>query len=132
VTSTALIVDDDQSIRFVLRQALQQGGWTVSEVDDGSMVEEQLEKRRYDLLLLDLYMPGMNGFEVLRRIRRPFAGVSPVWRTPPTVGIIVLSGAAGREGLDFATRLGADACLPKPFEVSDVLAAVRGISRIER
>jgi CheY-like chemotaxis protein len=132
VASKALIVDDDQSIRFVLRAALLQSGWSVAEVDDGSLVEEQLETRRYDLLLLDLYMPGMNGFEVLRRIRRPFAGVSPLWKTPPTVGIIVLSGAAGREGLEFATRLGADACLSKPFEISDVLAAVRGITRPAR
>jgi CheY-like chemotaxis protein len=132
VGSTALIVDDDRSIRFVLREALLQSGWSVAEVDDGSLVEEQLETRRYDLLLLDLYMPGMNGFEVLRRVRRPFAGVAPVWKTPPTVGIIVLSGAAGREGLEFATRLGADACLPKPFEIADVLAAVREITRPAR
>jgi CheY-like chemotaxis protein len=132
VASKALIVDDDQSVRFVLRQALLQSGWSVAEVDDGSLVEEQLETSRYDLLLLDLYMPGMNGFEVLRRIRRPFAGVSPVWKTPPTVGIIVLSGAAGREGLAFASRLGADACLPKPFELADVLAAVRGVTRSAR
>lgn len=132
MTGQALIVDDDQSVRFVLREALLQSGWSVAEVDDGALVEEQLESRRYDLLLLDLYMPGMNGFEVLRRIRRPFAGVPPVWKTPPTVGIIVLSGAAGRQGLEFATRLGADACLPKPFEIADVLAAVRGITRPAR
>jgi CheY-like chemotaxis protein len=130
--SQALIVDDDKSIRFVLREALKQSGWTVAEIDDGSLVEEELERRRYDLLLLDLYMPGMNGFEVLRRIRRPLAGTATVRKTPPTVGIIVLSGAAGREGLEFATRLGADACLPKPFEVADVLAAVRDITRSAR
>jgi CheY-like chemotaxis protein len=124
----ALIVDDDQSVRFVLREALQETGWSVAEIDDGSLVEEQLEQRRYDLLLLDLYMPGMNGFEVLRRIRRPEAGMQTVWKTPPTVRIIVLSGAAGRSGLEFAARLGADACLTKPFEVSDLLAAVRGVT----
>lgn len=124
----ALIVDDDRSIRFVLREALRARGWTVEEVDDGSVVEEQLEQQRYDLLLLDLYMPGMNGFEVLRRIRRPEAGVRPVRKTSPQVGIIVLSGEAGREGLSFAARLGANKCLAKPFEIADVLAAVREIT----
>jgi CheY-like chemotaxis protein len=128
----ALIVDDDRSVRFVLRQALQDGGWAVREVDDGSVVEEELEKQRYDLVLLDLYMPGMNGFEVLRLIRQPHAGVRPLWKTPPTVGIIVLSGAAAEDGLSFAARLGANACLTKPFDVDDVLAAVSGISRPTR
>jgi len=127
--SRALIVDDDRSIRFVLREALRGHGWTVDEVEDGAVVEEELERHRYDLLLLDLYMPGMNGFEVLRRIRQPHAGVLPVWKTPPTVGIIVLSGAAGRDGLSFAARLGANACMEKPFEIADLLAAVRGIRR---
>ena len=122
------IVDDDQSVRVVLRGALREHGWLVAEVDDGAVVEEQLERQRYDLLLLDLYMPGMNGFEVLRRIRQPHAGVLPLWKTPHSVGIIVLSGAAGDDGLSFAARLGADACLQKPFEIADVLTAVRDLT----
>ena len=125
----ALIVDDDRSIRFVLRQALHDQGWEVDEVDDGAVVEDALEATRFDLLLLDLYMPGMNGFEVLRRIRQPHAGVLPMWKTPPSVGIVVLSGAAGRDGLSFAARLGADACLQKPFDIADLLAAVSAIAR---
>jgi CheY-like chemotaxis protein len=129
VARKVLIVDDDQSIRFVLREVLRADGWAVDEVEDGAAVEDQLERQRYDLLMLDLYMPGMNGFEVLRRIRQSHAAVLPIWKTPPTVGIIVLSGAAGSEGLNFAARLGADICLRKPLELSDVIAAVRGISR---
>jgi CheY-like chemotaxis protein len=129
VAARALIVDDERSIRFVLRETLRGHGWEVDEIDDGAVVEESLERMRYDLLLLDLYMPGMNGFEVLRRIRQPHAGVLPVWKTPPSVGIVVLSGVAGRDGLSFAARLGADACLRKPFDVADVLAAVRDIRR---
>ena len=125
----ALIVDDELSMRFVLRQALRGHGWEVDEVDDGSVVEERLERQRYDLLLLDLYMPGMNGFEVLRRIRQPHAGVLPLWKTQPTVGIVVVSGAAGKDGLTFAERLGADVCLTKPFDVSELLAAVGAIKR---
>jgi DNA-binding response OmpR family regulator len=74
-------------------------------------------------------MTGMNGFEVLRRIRHAHAGIRPMWKTPPTVGIIVLSGAAGRDGLSFAGRLGADACLQKPFDIEEVLAAVAAVTR---
>ncbi len=125
----ALIADDDRSIRFVLRESLRDMRWAAEEVDDGAVVEERLERQRYDLLLLDLYMPGMNGFEVLRRIRQPHAGVRPLWKTPATVGIVVLSGAAGEDGLNFARRLGADACLRKPFEIADLAAAVRQIKR---
>lgn len=121
----ALIVDDDLSLRMVLRGALRREGWAVQEVDDGALVEERLETQRFELLMLDLYMPGMNGFEVLRRIRQPHAGVRPLWKTLPTVRIIVLSGVAGEHGLSFAARLGADACLPKPFELDDLVAAVR-------
>ena len=46
----ALIVDDDRSVRFVVRQALLSQGWEVEEADDGSLVEERLESTRYDLL----------------------------------------------------------------------------------
>ncbi len=124
--SHALVVDDDRSIRTVLRTVLRDEGWAVQEVEDGAVVEEQLQAHRYQLVMLDLYMPGMNGFEVLRRIRHPHAGL---WKTPSTVGIIVLSGAAGENGLSFAARLGADACLQKPFDIADVLAAVHAIKR---
>jgi DNA-binding response OmpR family regulator len=125
----ALIVDDDRSVRFVLRQALKQQGWATHEVDDGAIVEDELETTHFDLLLLDLYMPGMNGFEVLRRIRQPHHGLRPLWRTPADVGIVVLSGAAGRDGLSFAAKLGADVCLQKPFDIGELLAAVRGLKR---
>jgi DNA-binding response OmpR family regulator len=121
----ALIVDDEPSIRFVVRAALTARQWTVDEIDDGSAVEERLEATRYDLLVLDLYMPGMNGFEVLRSLRQPLSGVRPLWRTSPAVPIIALSGAAGGDGLTFAARLGADTCLAKPFDVGELLAAVR-------
>lgn len=122
----ALIVDDDLAVRFVLRHALAQEGWDVEEVEDGAAVEDRLESRHYDLVILDLYMSGMNGFEVLRRIRQLHGGVMPARRTAANVRIIVLSGAAGRDGLAFAARLGADACVRKPFELADVLAAARG------
>jgi CheY-like chemotaxis protein len=127
----ALIVDDDASLRFVIREALAAAGWGTSEVDDGADVVERLDTEHYDLIVLDLYMPGMNGFEVLRRIRQG-SRVLPRRKTARTVRVIVLSGAAGASGLDFARKIGADVCLAKPFEIGELLAAVKGVGAHER
>lgn len=119
----ALVVDDEQSVRFVVSRALKDRGWDVRGVDDGVAVEEALQEEAFDLVVLDLMMPGMNGFEVLRRLR---AGGEGQWRTNAAVRIVVLSGKTGEEGLDFARRIGADAVLGKPFDVDDLMKAVGG------
>lgn len=121
----ALVVDDDEGVRFVLREALRRGGWTVTELNDGACVEEAVEREAYDLILLDLFMPGMNGYEVLRRLRQRPAGMLPPWKTPPSVRVIILSGGADHDGFAFARRIGADACLPKPVDLQTLMAAVR-------
>ncbi len=127
VRGNALIVDDDDGVRFVLHRALSSLGWKVSDLSDGSDVETRLRRERYDLILLDLYMPGMNGFEVIRRLRKQDPMLLPVWKTPPTVKVLVISGA-NVEGLEFARRVGADDYLPKPFELTDVLEAVKRLT----
>ena len=127
-----LIVEDDESISLGLRMNLEAEGYDVEVATDGEDGLARALTGGADLVILDVMLPKVNGFEVLRLIRQPHAGVRPVWKTPPTVGIIVLSGAAAGDGLSFAARLGADACLTKPFDVDDVLAAVNGISRSTR
>lgn len=121
----ALIIDDDDSIRFVLRNALAENGWHVTEIDDGCEAEGELAARRYQLVVLDLYMPGMNGFEVLRRLRRRDGSAAPTWKTRADVPVMVVSGQAEEESLAFAERIGADACLTKPFEIADVQRIAR-------
>jgi CheY-like chemotaxis protein len=120
----ALVVDDDDTMRFVLGEALRGSGWSVTEADDGSRVVERLEADAYDLVVLDLYMPGMNGFEVLRQIRQHRDFLLPGRRTPASVRVVVLSGAASSDAFNFARRLGADACLAKPFDVGELLQVV--------
>jgi CheY-like chemotaxis protein len=132
MTRRALVIDDDQSIRFVLRNALAEIGWHVTEIDDGSEAENQLTARRYQLVVLDLYMPGMNGFEVLRRLRRHGGGVTPTWKTRPDVPVMVVSGQAEEESLAFAERIGADACLTKPFDIADVQRIARELEEKPR
>ncbi len=117
----ALVVDDEESIRFVVGRALKDRGWDVRVVDDGVAVEDRLHDEKFDLVVLDLMMPGMNGFEVLRQMR---SSQGAGGKTQPDVRVIALSGKAGGEGLDFARRIGADAVLPKPFDLDDLWAAV--------
>lgn len=117
----ALVVDDEQSVRFVVSRALKDAGWEVRVVDDGVAVRDHLQSERFDLLVLDLLMPGMNGFEVLRELR---SSASDSWKSSNKLRVVVLSGGTGEDGLEFAARIGADATLAKPFELEDLWSAV--------
>ena len=79
-SAQVLIVDDDAKTRNMLRRTLQKEGWTVAEAADGREALNQLERSRPALLLLDLTMPGMDGFAVLERMRR-----SQAWRDIPVI-----------------------------------------------
>jgi len=78
----ALVVDDDTSVRELLARALRQGGWTVATAEHGAAGLERLRERLPDVVLLDLMMPGMDGFEFLERVQ-----AQPRWRDVPVVVI---------------------------------------------
>jgi CheY-like chemotaxis protein len=122
---TVLVVDDDDSTRFVLSRALEGLGLAVIRADDGAEVAELAAANRFDLLIVDLYMPGMNGFEVLRRIRQPDPGFLPAPRTPATVPVLVISGESHPASIANAKARGADAYLVKPLDIENFEATVR-------
>jgi len=119
----ALVVDDEQSIRLVLRDLLTLDGWEVVTAEDGSEVEDRLTDERFDLIVLDLQMPGMNGFEVLRMLRQTSPEAHSTWKTSRDVRVVALTGGGNPEALAFAKRVGADVTLTKPFDVEDVRRA---------
>jgi len=94
---------------------------------DGCEVPDLLSKGRIDVLLLDLQMPGMNGWEVMRQLRAkttiPRSGDEPL-RVPK---VVVLSGRNEDETAAFVRRLGADAYLTKPSWGDQIIATVRGV-----
>ena len=111
---TILVVDDDQRMRRLLRLNLEKEGYRVAAAEDGPMGLEIAELDPPDLILLDVMMPGMDGFTVLQRLRE-FSDVP-----------VILLTAKGEEqdkvrGLD----LGADDYLTKPFGPAELLARVR-------
>ena len=88
-----LVVDDDAKTRDMLRRTLQKAGWTVAEAANGSEAIEALERAKPALVLLDLMMPGMDGFEVLERLHG-----DETWRDVPV--IIVTAKDLTREDID--------------------------------
>ena len=115
-----LIVDDDETTRLVLQRGLSQAGWLALPVDDGGEIWPILEREEVAALVLDLNMPGVNGWEVLRRLRDDFRYRDRGLR------VIVLSGQTDPESRDFAMQLGATTFLAKPLDLTAVRSALGG------
>jgi len=113
-----LIADDDETTRIVLQRALTLAGYIALPVDDGGEIWPILDREDVAALVLDLKMPGVNGWEVLRRLRDDFRYRSR------HVRVIVLSGQADPESRDFALQLGAAEFLSKPVDLEVLRRAI--------
>jgi two-component system KDP operon response regulator KdpE len=113
-----LVVDDEPQIRRALRTGLLGHGYEVETAEDGETALAMLAARLPDLVVLDLMMPGMDGFEVLRQTRS--------WAKVP---VIVLSARGEERAKVEALDLGADDYLTKPFGMEELLARVRAVLR---
>jgi DNA-binding response OmpR family regulator len=124
---TVLIVDDDPKFLTFLSRTLKRAGFQTLTASDGCEVRDLLLSTPVDVLVLDLQMPGMNGWEVLRALRRREIGVQVLASGQPRPKVIVVSGRGEDETVSFAQRLGADAYLTKPFWRDQILATVREV-----
>jgi two-component system KDP operon response regulator KdpE len=109
-----LVVDDEPAIRRFLRTSLGSQGYQVEEAEDGTAALAAMNHAP-DLIVLDLGMPGMDGFEVIRNLRESGA----------TLPIVVLSVRADEAGKVRALDLGADDYVTKPFGIEELLARIR-------
>lgn len=110
-----LVVDDEPPIRRFLRTSLGAQGYQVLEAEDGPSALAMLKRNAIDLLVLDLGLPGTDGFEVIKQLRD----------TGSAVPIIVLSVRAGEAGKVKALDMGADDYVTKPFGMDELLARAR-------
>ena len=116
-----LIIDDDRGVLATIRLLLERAGHSVVAASDGRNGIAIFESGDFDLLFLDIFMPGMDGFETMRIIHQQ----------QPRTPIIVISGnpissGSSADFLAMATRLGAVSSLQKPFKPAALLAAVAG------
>jgi putative two-component system response regulator len=121
-TATVLVVDDEPAIVDLLRAYLEDEGYRVMAAHRG---EEALEKafgRRPDLVLLDVLMPGLNGFEVCRRLK-----ADPRTQFMP---VIILTGLQELKEKTAGAEVGADDFLTKPFDRVELLTRVRNLLQI--
>src|SRR5881296_2428763 len=107
-TGVLLVVDDDEANRTMLARRLMRLGHEVALAANGRVALEQLQTRPFDLLLLDIQMPEMNGYEVLEQLK-----ADPVLRALP---VIVLSASSETDRVAHCIELGAEDYLPKPFD----------------
>lgn len=110
-----LVVDDEPAIRRFLRTSLSSQGYLVTECEDGRSALESLRKSPVDVLVLDLTLPDIDGFEVIRQLRERGSALP----------IIVLSSRTDEGGKVRALDLGADDYVTKPFGVEELLARIR-------
>ena len=113
---TVLVVDDDESIREFIGEALADEGYVVRTAPDGRAAFEVLGAARPDLILLDMRMPVMDGWEFARAYRES----APAGGRVPIVVLTAARDAAGR-----AAEIAADGYLAKPFGLQDLLETVR-------
>jgi UDP-3-O-[3-hydroxymyristoyl] N-acetylglucosamine deacetylase len=114
VNETVLVVDDEERIRSSLRGILSDEGFRVVETGDAPGVMELIARECPAVVLLDVWMPEMDGIELLRRIKSE----------QPRVPVIMISGHANIQSAVAATRLGAADFIQKPFSVSGLLASI--------
>jgi CheY-like chemotaxis protein len=119
--ASILVIDDDRAVLSTVKLLLERAAHAVEAVDNSQAGLRLLETRGFDLLVVDIFMPGMDGFETMRLVHQ----------SRPEMPVIVMSGqpfrSASERGPDFlhmATKLGAISSLQKPFRPPELLAAV--------
>lgn len=113
-----LIVDDDDRIRDLLKRYLSENGFRTSTAADGKQARELLGAVEFDILILDVMMPGLNGFDLTEKIR-----------AASNVPILLLTARGLPEDRIEGLERGADDYLPKPFEPRELLLRVTALLR---
>lgn len=114
-----LVVDDDQRLRDLLVRYLGKEGFDVKAVADAPAMDKQLGRERYDLVVLDLMLPGEDGLAICRRLRGQ----------PSSPAIVMLTAKGDEVDRIVGLEMGADDYLPKPFNPRELLARVNAVLR---
>src|SRR5919201_1436323 len=120
VRGSVLVVDDEQTIGEVVSAYLERAGYETRVAADGLAALDAVAERSPDLIVLDLMLPGLDGLEVMRRVRQ---------RRDRTSAIILLTAKGDEHDRVIGLRLGADDYVVKPFSPAELVARVDAVLR---
>ena len=115
IRPTVLLVDDDEGVRFTLAEVLAEADVNVIEASNGADALDLARDRPVDLMITDLRMPGMDGFELMQQVHR----------TKPNLKVVMITAHGSEAHAVKAMKAGAYDYFPKPFDVEQVMAVVR-------
>lgn len=113
-----LLAEDEAVLRFLLQETLEEGGYELTEAEDGREAQELLETRRFDLVILDYMMPELTGVEVCEWLR---SSENPNRNAP----VILLTAKAQEKDRERAMRAGVTSYIVKPFSPLQLIDAAR-------
>ena len=116
---TILVVDDDLGTRLYISDYLELSGYSVITANNGQEALAMVDEYHPDLIVTDIAMPQMNGYELVRRVRQ-----QPVFRLLP---VILLTARTKTQERIMGYQSGCDLYLPKPFELEELAAAIRNL-----
>ena len=111
-----LAVDDEADVLMILRTALQSEGYEIKTASNGEDAVAAAQESPPDLIILDVMMPGMDGFDVLAELKKDEA--------TSTIPVIMLTGVSDRKKIQEALDTGIDYYIIKPFEFEDLISKV--------
>ncbi len=117
VKNRILVVDDEEALRTVLSSELEGEGYNVAMAADGEEAITILNSRDFDLILLDIKMPNVDGFEVLKHVKQ----------NKPATKVIMLTGFADLKNAIESKKLGAEDFVSKPYDLVDLLTTVERV-----
>ena len=112
-----LVVDDEDALRTVLSGELASEGYDVHTAGDGNDAIQNLQSANFDLVLLDIKMPGLNGFEVLKFVKEKY----------PKTKVVMLTGFADLKNAIESKKLGAEDFVSKPYDLVDLLTTIERV-----
>jgi len=115
--NSILVVDDEDALRTVLSSELESEGYVVGTAGDGDEAISVLQGKMFDLVLLDIKMPRVDGFEVLRFIKEKY----------PATKVIMLTGFADLKNAIESKKLGAEDFVSKPYDLVDLLTTIERV-----
>ncbi len=113
-----LVVDDDPEIRRLLRSYLEKSGYRLEVAADGKQMFHALERMHFDLIILDLMLPGEDGLTLLRKLR-----------ADSNIPVVMLTAMGEETDRILGLEMGADDYLPKPFNPRELLARIKSVMR---